>query len=78
MVRLSTYMSEAAARPLPPHIVQETKHHILDTIAAMISGAELIPGQHALRFARAYGGALRSLGLHKLRPDSRTIRTGGG
>lgn len=57
MVRLSTYMSEAAGRPLPPDVVSETKHHILDTIAAMISGAELTPGQHALRFARAYGGA---------------------
>lgn len=50
-------MSEAAARPLPGPIVRETKHHILDTVAAMVSGAQLIPGQHALRFARAYGGA---------------------
>ena len=56
MVRLSTYMSEAAGRALPEPIVRETKHHILDTIAAMVSGASLIPGQHALRFARAYGG----------------------
>src|SRR5438105_6967769 len=57
MIRLSTYMSEAAVRELPDHVVKETKHHILDTIAAMISGAALVPGQHALRFARAYGGA---------------------
>lgn len=57
MVRLSTYMSEAAGRALPASIVRETKHHILDTLAAMVSGADLIPGQHALRFARSYGGA---------------------
>ncbi|MDB5862397.1 MAG: MmgE/PrpD family protein [Betaproteobacteria bacterium] len=56
MVRLSTYMAEAAGRALPPDVVRETKHHILDTLAAMISGADLVPGQHALRFARAYGG----------------------
>src|SRR4051812_7854403 len=56
MAKLSTYMSEAAARELPASLVKETKHHILDTIAAMVSGAELIPGRHALRFARAYGG----------------------
>jgi 2-methylcitrate dehydratase PrpD len=57
MVRLSTYMSEAAGRALPASIIRETKHHILDTDASMVSGADLVPGQHALRFARAYGGA---------------------
>ena len=57
MATLSTYMSEAAGRELPATVVRETKHHILDTVAAMVSGAELIPGQHALRFARDYGGS---------------------
>ena len=56
MVRLSTYMSAAAGRELPPAVVRETKHHILDTVAAMVSGAQLTPGLHALRFAKAYGG----------------------
>jgi len=36
--------------------VRETKHHILDTIAAMVSGSELPPGRVAFEFARAYGG----------------------
>jgi 2-methylcitrate dehydratase PrpD len=57
MTRLSAYMSEAARRALPDEVVQETKHHILDTLAAMVSGSELPPGQAALRFARAYGGS---------------------
>ncbi len=56
MARLSTYLSAAAGRELPDSVVRETKHHILDTIAAMVSGAQLTPGLHALRFARAYGG----------------------
>jgi 2-methylcitrate dehydratase PrpD len=56
MAALSTYMSEAAARALPESVVLETKYHILDTLAAMISGSELPPGVQALRFARAYGG----------------------
>ncbi len=56
MTRLSTYMSAAAGRELPASVVKETKHHILDTVAAMVSGAQLTPGLHALRFARAYGG----------------------
>lgn len=49
-------MSGAAGRELPASVVKETKHHILDTVAAMVSGAQLTPGLHALRFARAYGG----------------------
>ena len=56
MTRLSTYMSEAAMRPLPADVIEKAKHHLLDTIAAMISGAELAPGRAAIQFARAYGG----------------------
>jgi len=56
MLKLSTYMSEARNNALPDHVLQETKHHILDTFAAMISGSELPPGRMALKFARAYGG----------------------
>jgi 2-methylcitrate dehydratase PrpD len=56
MERLSAYMSEAAFRALPPEVVEKTKQHILDTLAAMISGSELPPGRAALQFARAYGG----------------------
>jgi 2-methylcitrate dehydratase PrpD len=54
--QLSKYMSEAGSRALPEKVVEETKNHILDTLAAMISGSELPPGRQALRFARAAGG----------------------
>jgi len=56
MEKLSAYMAEARNRALPDKVVQETKHHILDTIAAMVSGSELAPGRMAIEFARAYGG----------------------
>lgn len=56
MIQLSTYMSQARSRELPEKVVAEAKHHILDTFAAMISGADLLPGQRAIQFARAYGG----------------------
>ena len=56
MLKLSAYMSEARNSALPEKVLQETKHHILDTFAAMISGSELPPGRMALKFARAYGG----------------------
>lgn len=56
MIALSNYMSEARNRELPDKALQETKHHILDTIAAMVSGSELPPGRLAVQFARSYGG----------------------
>ncbi|HLH98628.1 MAG TPA: MmgE/PrpD family protein [Xanthobacteraceae bacterium] len=56
MAKLSGYMSEAGSRPLPDQVVQQTKYHVLDTLAAMISGSELPPGRQALKFARAYAG----------------------
>ena len=56
MIPLSNYMSEAATHPLPDEITEKAKHHILDTLAAMISGSNLLPGKRALEFAQAYGG----------------------
>ena len=56
MTTLSTYMSEAAERALPENVVEAARHHILDTFAAMISGADLPPGRVALKFARAHTG----------------------
>src|SRR5467141_2519226 len=56
MDKLSTYMSEASARELPDEVTEKTKQHILDTVAAMISGSQLAPGRAALQFAGAYGG----------------------
>ncbi len=54
--KLSLYMSEASGRELPDEVIEKTKQHILDTVAAMISGSELPPGRAALQFAGAYGG----------------------
>jgi 2-methylcitrate dehydratase PrpD len=55
--KLSAYMSEARNRPIPEPVLEEAKYHVLDTLAAMISGSQLPPGRQALRFAHAYGGA---------------------
>jgi 2-methylcitrate dehydratase PrpD len=56
MEKLSAYMAEARNRALPDNVVRETAHHILDTIAAMVSGSELPPGVMAIKFAQDYGG----------------------
>src|SRR6202040_4262915 len=36
--------------------IEKAKHHILDTLAAMISGSDLPPGRAAMRFVQTYGG----------------------
>src|SRR5678816_2803642 len=54
--RVARYMASARDRALAPEVARETKHRILDTIAAMVSGARLKPGEAAIRFARAQGG----------------------
>ena len=56
MDKLSRYMSEARDRALPDEVAEKTKQHIVDTLAAMISGSELTPGRAALQFVGAYGG----------------------
>src|SRR5215469_9713422 len=55
MSTLSDYMSAAGSLALPSEAAVEAKHHLLDTLAAMISGAALAPGEAAQRYIRAYG-----------------------
>jgi 2-methylcitrate dehydratase PrpD len=54
--QLSAYMAEAGDRALLDEVAEKAKQHILDTIAAMVSGADLPPAKVALKFAHAYGG----------------------
>lgn len=54
---LARYMADARDRNLPVNVVLEAKHHILDTLGAMVSGARLTPGEMAIAYIRAQGGA---------------------
>jgi 2-methylcitrate dehydratase PrpD len=56
MLTLSAYIAEARQRPLPEAIVEGTKHHLLDTVAAMVSGVRLAPGERAIAFVKTLGG----------------------
>jgi 2-methylcitrate dehydratase PrpD len=55
MGALSAYMSAAATRALPVDITEHAKYHLIDTLAAMISGSELPPGQAAQRYISERG-----------------------
>jgi 2-methylcitrate dehydratase PrpD len=54
---LSEYISAAADRELPPEVITKSKHHILDTLAAILSGSRLRAGELAARYVERLGGA---------------------
>ena len=54
--QLAEYIAGAGRRALPPAVQEKTKHHVLDTLAAMVSGTKLLPGRRAIAYARSRGG----------------------
>ncbi|MEK6601906.1 MAG: MmgE/PrpD family protein [Candidatus Binatota bacterium] len=54
--QLSEYVAAASGRNLPPEVAAKAKHHILDTIGAMVSGSKLKPGRLAIKYARTQRG----------------------
>ena len=55
--QLARYIAAAAGRPLSPRVAEKARLHILDTLAAMLSGSRLDAGRLALAFAAKLGGA---------------------
>jgi 2-methylcitrate dehydratase PrpD len=60
MEDLVQYMIEARTRPLPPHVAEKGKHHLLDTLASMVSGSELEPGKLAIAYVRKSPGSMET------------------
>src|SRR5690349_10540217 len=56
MQEVAAYIAGALKRPLPKEVVEKTKHHVLDTIAAMVSGSRLLPGRKAIAYVKTLGG----------------------
>src|SRR6516225_8509549 len=56
MNTLAGYMAAARGRALPEEVIEQAKYHLIDTLAAMISGSELPPGQAAQRYIREHAG----------------------
>ena len=53
---MSAYIATALRKPLPRAVAEKTKHHLLDTIAAMVSGSRLAPGKKAIAYVKTLGG----------------------
>ena len=56
MRQLSEYIAGALSQLLPDAVVEKARHHILDTLAAMVSGTGLKPGRLAISYAETQGG----------------------
>ena len=54
--KLAEYMAEACDLDLEDNVCIEAKNHIVDSMAAVVSGARLRPGQLAVEYMRALGG----------------------
>jgi 2-methylcitrate dehydratase PrpD len=59
--RLAHHIAQSPARPLPPEVMHKAALHLLDTIAAMVSGTQLAAGAKALAFATASASGSESL-----------------
>ena len=53
---LADYVAKALDRELPAEVVARTKLHVLDTLAAMVSGSRLKAGDFAARYVDSLGG----------------------
>jgi 2-methylcitrate dehydratase PrpD len=53
---LSEYIASAVSRPLPEAVAEKVRHHVLDTIAAMVSGSRLRPGEMGIGYVASLGG----------------------
>jgi 2-methylcitrate dehydratase PrpD len=56
MPEVCAYLQKSASAELPAAVILKTKHHLLDTLAAIVSGAEFKVGKLSSAFVRAQGG----------------------
>jgi 2-methylcitrate dehydratase PrpD len=52
-----SYISKGLVAALPVRVIEKAKHHILDTLAAMVSGSQLKPGRVARKYVESQVGA---------------------
>ena len=56
MREVSGYIADGIKRPLPKEVVERAKLHLVDTLAAMISGSTLLPGRRVISYVKSLGG----------------------
>ncbi len=56
MKTLSAHIAGALKKPPPKEVTERAKLHLLDTLAAMVSGSRLVPGKRATGYIKTLGG----------------------
>jgi 2-methylcitrate dehydratase PrpD len=54
--QLARYIAQGGQAELPPEVIEKAKHHILDSLAAIIFGSFLKAGRLAVKFIQSQGG----------------------
>jgi 2-methylcitrate dehydratase PrpD len=54
---VAAHATGARSRRLPPEVIEHAQLHILDTLAAIVSGSTLEPARAGQRYAQSVGGA---------------------
>ncbi|OBZ93532.1 hypothetical protein ADU59_21440 [Pararhizobium polonicum] len=57
---IATYIAGSAGRPLPEAVREAAIHHLVDTVAAIVSGSTLEAGPAAIAFVRELSGKAQS------------------
>jgi len=53
---VAAYIAGSQEAILPEEVTEKAKHHVLDTLAAMVSGSQLEPGRLARKYAMTWAG----------------------
>ncbi|MDA0655829.1 MAG: MmgE/PrpD family protein [Proteobacteria bacterium] len=61
MKKLAAYIAGASTMKLPEDAAEHGKHHLIDTIASVISGSRLHPGEMTIKYIRSLGGTKEAL-----------------
>ncbi len=57
---IAGYLAKAGTVPLDAAVAEKARHHLLDTIAAIVSGSALEPGRIALSYGETYAGGTQA------------------
>ncbi len=60
MAELSAYMANVLSQDIPSEVAEKGRHHLLDTLGAMVSGSALKPGRLVIEYVRDQGGAAQA------------------
>tara|TARA_B100000674_G_C37978778_1_gene980848 strand:- start:2539 stop:3900 length:1362 start_codon:yes stop_codon:yes gene_type:complete len=61
MKKLASYIADAGQMTLPADAAEHGKHHLIDTVASIVSGSRLAPGKVIMKYMRSLGGTKEAL-----------------